>query len=283
MRLLTSCWVLCLPATLLALRPLSIRAPFFRGVSSSINMASFSTSSSTSSSSGTGGTLALSILAQLNANDRTVILGSGSPRRKELLALMGVTNFVVMKSDFAEDLDKGQFSTAGEYCLATAQAKAHDVVKVLEAKQGLQRVGTLLVGADTVVEIDGKVLEKPGTEEEAFAMIKALSGNWQTVHTGVVVFTNKDHTAPSSGDVAPLVATASFVTSTRVKFLDLADEDIRAYVATKDGFDKAGGYGIQSIGGQLVERIDGCYFNVMGLPISALSATLMKLYKEGRL
>ena len=195
---------------------------------------------------------------------------------------MGLTNFAVLKSDFDEDLDKAQFSTAADYCLATAQAKALDVVKTLQVTKGLQRPGTVLVGADTIVEINGRVLEKPGNEAEAFDMVKALSGNWHTVHTGVVVFTNKD-SIPLSGDVAPLVAAASFVTSTRVKFLDLADEDIRAYVATRDGFDKAGGYGIQSIGGQLVERIDGCYFNVMGLPLSALSATFMKLFKEGRL
>ena len=237
-------------------------------------MASFSSSAATS----------LSILKQLNANDRTIILASGSPRRKELLSLMGISEFTILKSDFAEDLCKDLFTSSDAYCLATAQAKASDVVKTLELKQGYQRLGTVLIGADTIVEINNKVLEKPADEVDAANMIRMLSNSWHTVHTGVCIYTNQGGDAKKEREnTAPLVCTSSFVTSTRVKFFQLSEEDIAAYVATRDGFDKAGGYGIQSIGGQMVEKIDGCYFNVMGLPISALSASLMKLYAAGQL
>ena len=246
----------------------------------------------------------LSILKQLNIKDRTIILASGSPRRKELLSLMGISEFTVLKSDFAEDLSKvyiplnllippltlsnqphpkDLFTSSDAYCLATAQAKASDVVKKLELQQGHQRVGTVLIGADTIVELNNKILEKPSNEVEAANMIRELSGAWHTVHTGVCIFTNQGQGTKPLENTAPLINTSSFVTSTRVKFLSLSEEDIAAYVETKDGFDKAGGYGIQSIGGQMVEKIDGCYFNVMGLPISALSASLMKLYAAGQL
>ena len=228
-------------------------------------------------------TTALSILNELNEHERTIILASGSPRRKELLHLMGIKNFTIRKSDFEEDLDKKQFPNAGAYCLATALCKVKDVVERLEAEGGLQRVGTLLIGADTIVEINDRVLEKPGSEKEAYDMIAELSGNWHTVHTGVIIFTNRDPTTDGTNESAPLVNSSSFVTSTRVKFHTLTSTDVQAYVATGDGMDKAGGYGIQSIGGQMVEKIDGCYFNVMGLPLSAVSSALMKLSAAGQL
>lgn len=196
---------------------------------------------------------------------------------------MGINQFSIRKSDFAEDLDKTQFDSAGSYCLATALCKVKNVVDMLEAECGPQRVGTLLIGADTIVEINGKILEKPETKEEAFAMVEELSGNWHTVHTGVIIFTNRDSVTDTTNESAPLVNSSSFVTSTRVKFHTLDEADIHAYVETADGMDKAGGYGIQSIGGQMVEKIDGCYFNVMGLPVSALSAALMKLFAAGKL
>ena len=265
-------------------------------------------------------TTSLSILKQLNVKDRTVILASGSPRRKELLSLMGIAEFLILKSDFAEDLNKDLFTSSDAYCLETAQAKANDVVKKLELEQGYQRLGTVLIGADTIVEINNKILEKPANEVEAANMIRELSGAWHTVHTGVCIFTNQNpgnntsfsiplpspskppslfssyalcippttiphvplpisHLTPyaypllgtkSSETTAPLINTSSFITSTRVKFLSLSEEDIAAYVETRDGFDKAGGYGIQSIGGQMVEKIDGCYFNVSGITKNTL-------------
>lgn len=228
-------------------------------------------------------TTALSILNQLNENERSIVLASGSPRRKELLHLLGIKRFSVKKSDFEEDLVKSKFPSAGAYCLATAMCKAKDVVDKLEAESGLQRVGTVLIGADTIVEINDRILEKPTNEDEAYAMVAELSGNWHTVHTGVIIFTNNDSTRNDNKESAPLTNSSSFVTSTRVKFHTLTSADIHAYVQTRDGMDKAGGYGIQSIGGQMVEKIDGCYFNVMGLPMSALSSALMRLSAAGHL
>ena len=206
-----------------------------------------------------------------------VILASASPRRKELLTLMGIQNFQVLKSDFAEDLDQSKYPLAASYCLDTAIAKAADVVSGIERDGGHQRRGTLLIGADTIVEINGKILEKPKDVEDAYKMISILSGQIHKVHTAVVLFGN----GPANDEdcsVGKLVKLTSFVESTSVKFVDLAEKDKIAYIESREGFDKAGGYGIQGLGGQMVEKIDGCYFNVMGLPISKLSKALAALH-----
>ena len=228
--------------------------------------------SSMSSSSST----AMPLLEDIN--DRmNVILASASPRRKELLTLMGLKNFRVVKSDFAEDLDQSIYPDAVSYCLDTAIAKAADVVSSIEKSDGYQRKGTILIGSDTIVEIEGKILEKPKDVEDAYKMISILSGQTHKVHTAVVLFGN----GPANDEdcsVGKLVKLTSFVESTSVKFVDLAEKDKIAYIESREGFDKAGGYGIQGLGGQMVEKIDGCYFNVMGLPISKLSKALAALH-----
>lgn len=223
---------------------------------------------------------AMPFLQYMN-NHMDVILASASPRRKELLSLMGLQNFRVLKSDFAEDLDQSKYPNASSYCLDTAVAKAADVVYNIEKTDGHQRKGMILIGSDTIVEIDGKILEKPKDVEDAYKMISLLSGQFHTVHTAVVVFGNGP-AATTVGDgsfsVGQLVKLTSFVESTSVKFIDLAEADKAAYIESREGFDKAGGYGIQGLGGQMVEKIDGCYFNVMGLPISKLSKALAVLH-----
>mmetsp|Transcript_25769 Transcript_25769/g.24618 ORF Transcript_25769/g.24618 Transcript_25769/m.24618 type:complete len:257 (+) Transcript_25769:50-820(+) len=215
------------------------------------------------------------LLQQLNEKS-TVILASGSPRRKELLALMGFTNFSVLKSDFEEDLDHSKFPSAAEYCMETAICKAKDVVLKLESP----RIGTILIGADTIVEINGKILEKPADEIDAYNMISKLSGNTHVVHTAVTIFSNGKHDDSNNSPGAPLLLTAKFVESTAVTFALLSEEDKKAYIDSREGFDKAGGYGIQGLGGQMVEKINGCYFNVMGLPLNKLSKALAQLYSS---
>jgi septum formation protein len=232
--------------------------------------------SSTTSSSGN---TAVPLLHHLNGQC-SVILASSSPRRKELLTLMGVHDFRIMKSDFEEDLDHALFPSASSYCLGTAVAKASDVVTNLEKLSGLQKRGTILIGADTVVEINGKILEKPKDAEDAYDMISMLSGNPHIVHTAVTVFGNG---RPDKSETGQLIAMSSFVESTSVKFVLLAEADKRAYVESREGFDKAGGYGIQGLGGQMVEKIDGCYFNVMGFPLSRLSRELALLYRSEKI
>ena len=171
------------------------------------------------------------------------------------------------------------FPLASLYCLGTAVAKARDVVSNLEKSDGLQRRGTILIGSDTVVEINGKILEKPKDSADAYDMISMLSGNPHIVHTAVTIFGNGRPSNIDDSETEQLLEVSSFVESTTVKFVLLAEADKRAYVDSKEGFDKAGGYGIQGLGGQMVEKIDGCYFNVMGLPLSRLSGELATLYR----
>ena len=127
----------------------------------------------------------------------------------------------------------------------------------------------LIIGSDTIVDLDGSIMEKPTNEHVAHSMLSNLSGNWHQVHTGVAVYAVG---ASTSSDEPQLMF--SFTDTARVKFSSLTDRDIRAYIDTKEPFDKAGSYGIQGIGGQLVERIEGDFFTVMGLPMHRLSREL---------
>ena len=111
---------------------------------------------------------------------------------------------------------------------------------------------------------------KPTDEDVAHSMLSNLSGNWHQVHTGVAVYAVGASTS-SSGEPQLMF---SFTDTARVKFSNLTDRDIKAYINTKEPFDKAGSYGIQGIGGQLVERIEGDFFTVMGLPMHRLSREL---------
>ncbi|MDK2784328.1 MAG: nucleoside triphosphate pyrophosphatase [Bacillota bacterium] len=133
---------------------------------------------------------------------------------------------------------------------------------------------TLVIGADTVVVLDGKILGKPHDEEEARAMLEALAGRWHEVFTGVAVID------PAGGRVA------STREKTRVKFRSLCPKEIAAYVATGEPLDKAGAYGVQGKGALLVERIDGCYYNVVGLPLVKLQELLAEfgvdIWEEGK-
>ncbi|RYH28982.1 septum formation protein Maf [archaeon] len=212
------------------------------------------------------------ILPKLGAlnSQFNIILASGSPRRRELVGLMGLQHFQVLVSDFAEDLDKKAFANPVDYCLLTAQKKVESVIANQLASAP---PNTIVIGADTIVVIDGIVLEKPADDQNAKMMMMMLSGHTHLVHTAVTLYTN----ALSPGRIQHH---ASFIETTDVTFADLKEEDMIAYIASGEGRDKAGGYGIQGLGGQLVQRICGCYFNVMGLPIHALSSKLADLVHE---
>jgi len=136
----------------------------------------------------------------------------------------------------------------------------------------------VVVGSDTIVDLDGEILEKPADEEEAKAMLRRLSGREHFVHSGVGVFTvaigGDTAVSPIGSEAKPAVA---FAETTRVRFGCLSEAEIAAYVATGEPMDKAGSYGIQGYGGQLVEGVDGCYFNVMGFPMRRFSTELSKL------
>ncbi len=183
-----------------------------------------------------------------------IILASKSPRRKELLGQMGLT-FSVCVADIEEYMDAS--------------------VPVAEAVGNLSRRKAMavccgredvVIAADTVVVIDGEVLGKPHTEEDAKGMLRRLSGRTHEVMTGVTV-RNESHAE-------------TFTEITKVTFRNLSDGEIAAYVKTGDPMDKAGSYGVQGKAGMFVCSLEGDYFNVMGLPICTLSRVLRRFHVE---
>ncbi len=176
--------------------------------------------------------------------ERELILASRSPRRTEILRMASIPHSV-HPSSIEEISMEGR---PGDIVRHWATLKARDVAKAFPDHP--------VLGADTMVYENGVLLGKPRTGEEAFDMISRLSGNWHTVYGGVALVWH------SRG------LSFSFAEATRVKFRTLEDREIQAYVDSGEPMDKAGAYGIQGLGCVLVEKIEGCYFNVMGLPIS---------------
>ena len=183
------------------------------------------------------------------------ILASGSPRRKELLELMGLEFKVIVsqadEDSVSKDLKPGLY--VQELALLKASATAKEV---------LRNKNAVIISADTIVTLDGQILGKPKDEDDAFNMLSKLSGCEHEVYTGYCVMRISDGKAVC-GKVR-----------TKVKFKDLSDDKIRGYINSGEPMDKAGAYGIQGLGSLLIEKIDGDYFNVVGLPISALADTL---------
>ena len=187
------------------------------------------------------------------------ILASASPRRKELFAEL-VEEFEILPST-AEEVVEGT-PTPMELVQKLACLKAREVSLREE------RVGKAVLGADTVVALDGKVLGKPKDEEDAFRMLSALSGRTHEVCTGVCMRFLKE-----SGEWVELVDSAS----TKVHFASLTKEEILAYIATGSPMDKAGAYGIQD--GGLVDKIEGSFSNVVGLPVELCKEMLTQFSK----
>ncbi|MCC6241492.1 MAG: septum formation inhibitor Maf [Gemmatimonadaceae bacterium] len=174
-----------------------------------------------------------------------VILASQSPRRRELLTLVGIPHDV-QPADIDETVWPGEAPVP--HCHRLAATKAQGVAAAVP--------DALVIGSDTIVVIDNEILGKPANAEDAVAMLTRLSGRTHVVHTAVaVVFAGMAQTA---------------VESVTVRFRTLSSAQIRAYVATGEPMDKAGAYGIQGFGATIVERVDGDYFAVMGLPLGAL-------------
>lgn len=195
-------------------------------------------------------------------NSKNIILASQSPRRREILNLMGLS-FTPIPSTFEETLDKSQFPTPQAYVIANAQGKAVDVARSHPQHD-------LIIGSDTVVAHDSTILEKPSSEADALAMLKALSGRDHVVYTGVSL-------------IAKNCEPRNFCETTRVWFTELSDEMIAAYIKSGEPMDKAGAYGIQGKGGVFVRKIDGCFFAVMGLPMHALAREIARLCEDDML
>lgn len=180
-----------------------------------------------------------------------IILASGSPRRRQLLAQMGIEHFSVHSSDVDETVDNMLPPAAIVEALSLRKARA------VEAELGSR---DLILAADTIVTIEGTVLGKPADESDAFRMLAQLSGCRHQVYTGVTLLRGAQ------------VLTEHEVTD--VTFRALSEEEISDYIATGEPMDKAGAYGIQGCGALLVERIAGDYFNVMGLPVCRVGRML---------
>ena len=184
-----------------------------------------------------------------------IVLASASPRRKELLKNMGL-DFSVVVSD-ADESRADSSVPPGIYVQELAFLKAAAAAKKLK-----KRKDKIVVSADTIVVLDDEILGKPRDAEDAFKMLKRLSGRSHKVYTGFCVLRLSDGRMVCS-DVC-----------TEVSFRALSDERIEDYIKTGEPMDKAGAYGIQGLGAMLVSGINGDYFNVVGLPVGELAAVL---------
>lgn len=178
------------------------------------------------------------------------ILASASERRQELLHRI-INDFDIIISKFDEDSVKIG-TDIEEYVIELAEGKATDVIKNISED-------AVVIAADTIVTLDSKILGKPKDENHAFEMLKLLSGKTHRVYSAVVVINTKNKKVEKQ------------CLYTEVKFSEITDEEIKQYIETREPLDKAGSYGIQGYGGIFVEKINGCYYNVVGLPLNILN------------
>lgn len=183
-----------------------------------------------------------------------IVLASASPRRVELLGSAGVT-FTVVPSGIPEEALPNELPE--DHVLRLAREKALDVAKRVD--------GRFFIGADTVVVCDGEIMGKPKDSADAARMLRKLAGIGHSVITGFAIYDKQRKDA-----IAAAV-------KTRVSFKQLRDEEIQAYIATGCPFDKAGAYAIQGGAGYMVERIDGSYSNVVGLPLCEVVEALRRI------
>jgi septum formation protein len=189
------------------------------------------------------------------ASQRDLILASRSPRRFDLLTGMGFEFEVVPADEGAEN----ELDQSDPYALpeTAARRKCREVAA--------KHPGSIVVAADTAVILDGEILNKPEDDDEARRFLSRLSGRTHTVVTGVAVQRRSDGVDLAASE------------STRVTFRVLSDDEIADYVATGEGRDKAGSYAVQGLGACLIRSIDGCYYNVVGLPVALLCELLRKI------
>lgn len=185
------------------------------------------------------------------------VLASASPRRKELLEKMGLQFSIVVSE--ADESTVSRDIPVNLYVQELALLKASATAKTL-----LRNKKALIIAADTIVTLDGEILGKPDDEDGAKKMLSSLSGRTHEVYTGYCIMRISDG------------KTVCNSVKTEVKFKTLTEQKIRSYIESGEPMDKAGAYGIQGLGSMLIEKINGDYFNVVGLPVSALADTLEK-------
>ncbi|XP_053482743.1 probable bifunctional dTTP/UTP pyrophosphatase/methyltransferase protein [Ictalurus furcatus] len=201
---------------------------------------------------------------------KLVVLASASPRRQEILTNAGL-QFEVVPSWFKETLDKALFKTPYEYAVETAKHKALEVAQRMPIKH--LKKPDIVIGADTVVTVDGLILEKPVDKQDAYCMLSRLSGKEHSVFTGVVIVLCCER---EGGETEHKVV--DFYEETKVKFAELSQEMLWEYINSGEPMDKAGGYGIQALGGMLVEYVQGDFLNVVGFPLNHFCKQLGKIY-----
>lgn len=182
-----------------------------------------------------------------------VVLASASERRQELLKRL-YNRFNIIVSDFDEDTVKFN-GDPGEYVEELSYGKATNVAQNLDSH-------AIVIGADTIVVHNNNILLKPKDEKDAKRMLKELSDDIHYVYSGITVVNTYNGKIISESEV------------TKVKFSKLSESEIESYIKTREPMDKAGSYGIQGYGGVFVEKIDGCYYNVVGLPLNKLKKML---------
>ena len=185
---------------------------------------------------------------------KRIILASTSPRRHELAKRMGL-EFDVVPSNYEEDMTMKM--SPKKLVMTLAYGKAKDVAE--KYKSGI------VIGADTIIVYKNKVLGKPKNKKDAFDMLKSFSNKSQEVYSGVCFIDCKTGKVVKDFEV------------TKVKFRKLDDDEIKSYIKTGEPMDKAGAYGIQGLASIFIEKIDGCYFNVMGFPIYNIYKNLRKM------
>ncbi|MHB8411269.1 MAG: Maf family protein [Candidatus Acidiferrales bacterium] len=185
-----------------------------------------------------------------------LILASSSPRRAEILRNAGF-DFNVVPAHIVESLHHNE--PAADYVRRLAEEKARTVAR--QFAKDFAGDSTFIIGADTVVVIGNEILGKPSSATNAREMLRRLSDQTHEVLTGLSVLRGNS-------------ASRTAVEVTRVTFAALSKQEIEDYIATGEPFDKAGAYAIQGLGGNFISRIEGCYFNVMGLPLARLYAIL---------
>lgn len=196
-------------------------------------------------------------------NNKKIILASGSPRRKELLSQIGLS-FTVRVSEADEH---------------TEETKPEKLVCILSERKALavwdelteeEKKESILIGADTVVAVDDRILGKPADETEAFQMIKLLQGRSHQVYTGVTILRQGDMQPLEEGTSTCSIQKKQFFERTDVLVYSMSEEEITAYVKTGEPLDKAGAYGIQGSFAAYIQGINGDYSNVVGLPVGRL-------------
>jgi len=188
--------------------------------------------------------------------NKKIVLASNSPRRRELLEMIGI-NFEVIPDNTPEPINRDMIPK--DVVCQLAEFKGKNVSKKIGKSEN-----AIIIAADTVVVIDNEIMGKPKNDNDALKMLLKLSGNVHCVYTGVYVLdTETDNFV-------------SFCEKTEVFFKKLDIDEIKDYIITGEPMDKAGAYGIQNLGSLFVEKINGDYFNVVGLPISKLGEVLKK-------